>query len=182
MLKRCAKYFYKEVSMSKKINFEKLAKRIYKSAYFKITTSIVSFMLVIIFGFPALVNYFETREPFDISGEWKITFEVNESSYNPYIGNKTTYKIYFFQKDREIIGDGESWEFNTDLNYNLHKPITFNGKIIKDLINSNYTLYGENRTTYGKVQMNLNELGNYMEGTFSGTGAAVKGTVSGEKL
>jgi hypothetical protein len=166
----------------KKINFDKKIQKMYKSNYFKLVSGISSVFLLIIFGFPSLIGFFETREPIDISGEWKVIFEINESSYDPYVGNESGYKIYFSQKDREIKADGESWEFESNLNYDVHRPITFSGKIDKYTIDSNYTLYGLERTSYGKIEVTVDHNGKYMEGTFSGTGADVKGIVKAYKL
>jgi hypothetical protein len=166
----------------KKINFDKKIKQIYKSIYFKLLGGGISLLLIIIFGLPSLSSYLETREPIDITGEWKMMFEINESSYNPYIGNKSGYKVYFVQKDREIKGDGESWEFDSDLKYDIHRPIIFNGKISKYSVSANYTLYGKNRTTYGIINLKVDPNDKFMEGDFSGTGADVKGVVKAYKL
>jgi hypothetical protein len=165
----------------KKINLKKKLEKVYKFFYFKGISGIVTFVLAVIFGLPALLTYINQHEPIDISGEWKFTFTVEESSYQGYIDNSSTYKIYFFQKDQEITGNGESWEFNKELNYAAHRPITLNGKITKFTFLSNYMLHGD-RVTYGSLELEANKKGNTMQGRFSGTGAAVKGTVIAEKL
>jgi hypothetical protein len=139
-------------------------------------------LLTIIFGLPALAEYYQNREPIDVSGNWKFIFHVSESSYKPYIGTDSGYKIFLKQKDREIEGVGESWEFESDLNFDSHRPISFSGKIEGRNIRANYTLTGKERTTYGSIDLKVSKDGTAMEGEFLGTGADVKGILSVSKL
>ncbi len=144
--------------------------------------STIGILLTIIFGLPALIDFYQNREPVDVSGNWKFIFHVSESSYQPYVGTDSGYKIFLKQKDQEIEGVGESWEFESDLNFDSHRPISFDGKIEGRNIHATYTLTGKERTTYGSIDLKVSKDGNSMEGEFLGTGADVNGILSVKRL
>jgi hypothetical protein len=154
------------------------AEEIHSSVWFKIIGGLASVML----GILSLADFLQRRQPVDITGEWRITFEVKESSYSSYIGGIKNYKIFFTQKNQEVIGEGESWEFDTDLNFGSHVPLEFEGKIDKYDLLARYTLHGTARTTVGAVNLEVNQEGNYMSGDFVGTAADAKGIVKAYKL
>jgi hypothetical protein len=122
---------------------KKLLNKLHKSLPIKILVLSIPTVVSVIFGFPGLLAYLESREPVDITGDWQFTFDVANSSYIPYIGNSYSYKIFITQRNQEFTGKGETWEFSSPLDFESHIPIEFEGKVSGQFVMANYTLYGK---------------------------------------
>jgi len=151
--------------------------------YIKGMTGAIVVVFAIMLGIIGYIDFSESREPVDVTGQWEFVFSTEESTYIPYIDSETTYKVYLSQHKQEIEGSGESWEFNKEMiDYQSHIPIQFKGKIHKYNISCIYTIFGEKRTTNGDVSMEIDKNGEFMVGEFSGAGAKVEGTVKAYKV
>jgi hypothetical protein len=53
-----------------------------------------------------LLNEFVFKKK-NLTGEWKTTIETKMTTYNPFLGLKTEYKIHLLQKGYELYGSGE---------------------------------------------------------------------------
>ncbi len=137
-------------------------------------TAILGFFLAI-FSAWGVYQKFATK---DIGGKWHLEFKVEKSSYNPYIGETHTQRIYFTQIENSINGKGEKWEYNGKaLPFDQHRKVEYTGTISGNVLKALFTLHGLKRETEGEIIATIN--GNTMEGTFSGTAADTKGTMKG---
>lgn len=53
-----------------------------------------------------LVNEYILRKK-NITGEWKMTIEIKDTTYNPYKNLKIEYIVHLLQKGNELMGSGE---------------------------------------------------------------------------
>ncbi|AXG72201.1 hypothetical protein KORDIASMS9_04469 [Kordia sp. SMS9] len=117
----------------------------------------------------------------DITGEWYVSFQVNETMHNAYQGKVSEYKIHFMQNSEQIKGDGEKWKYdNKELPSNEHDPLIITGKYKNDSIYCTYILKGKLRESTGSFVVALEN--NELKGHFSGTAAASKGSVHGKRV
>jgi hypothetical protein len=139
--------------------------------------------LAAIIGIPSgIYGYYKHLTTKSIQGQWKITCHINSSSYRPYIGKSSGFKIYFIQEQDKVKGKGEMcWVDDKEIPYSQHVPIIVEGKVDGKKIILNYTQKGEKRTTVGEIDLSANSV-NVFEGTFSGTAADTKGTAIAERM
>jgi len=117
----------------------------------------------------------------DITGEWYVSFKVEQTSYNLYKGKVSEYKIHFMQNNEKIKGDGEKWKYDDrELPSNEHDPIIITGKYKNDSVYFTYTLKGQLRESTGSFVVALEN--DELKGHFSGTAAATKGSVYGNRV
>lgn len=125
-------------------------------------------------------RYFGTLP--NISGNWEIKFNINESSYIPYIGKSMTFKLFFTQVNNEIEAKGEKWWIDDiEIPFEQHDPLELKGTIEGDKLVCTYTLKGIKRTTYGNLDILISKDTRRVEGKFTGTVADTKGTINGMK-
>lgn len=143
-----------------------------------ITATLTLFTLVI--GSWLIVKQFTTK---DIAGEWYLKFTVVSSSYKPYIGETHTQKLFLTQSDKNIIGEGEKWEYNGKLlPFDSHRKVAYIGTIDGSEFKATYKLFGKLRESSGTICLQVSSDGKSIEGKFSGSAGNAKGTVTGEKI
>lgn len=143
-----------------------------------ITATLTLFTLVI--GSWIIIKQFTSK---NIAGEWYLKFTVVTSSYQPYIGETHTQKVFLTQSDKNITGEGEKWEYNGKLlPFNDHRKLEYIGTIDGSNFMSNYKLFGKLRESSGNICLKISDDGKSVEGTFSGTAGDSKDTVTGEKI
>lgn len=145
------------------------------------TGAIVATIIGILTGLIALNEEWCNFKQKEISGEWKIKCNIENSSYKAYIGKSCGFKIFFNQQEKNLKGVGEMcWVNDDEIPFSEHIKIDLEGKINKDDVEITYTQYGQKRTTSGTMKLKLiSEL--EMEGVFSGTAANSDGTVKAIK-
>ena len=143
-----------------------------------ITATLTLFTLVIATWI--IINQFTTK---DIAGEWYLKFTVVSSSYQPYIGEIHTQKLFLTQSDKNITGEGEKWEYNGKLlSFDSHRKVEYIGTINGSEFKATYKLYGKLRESSGTICLKVSSDGKAVEGTFSGSAGNSKGTITGEKI
>lgn len=119
----------------------------------------------------------------NISGGWKIKFNVEKSSYSPYIGETHVQKVFFIQNDCSITGDGEKTEYNNRaLPSHQHRKLEYEGNVDGSTLIAKYVLHGERRISTGSINAHISDDGKTLAGTFTGTAGNSEGTISGQKL
>lgn len=128
-------------------------------------------------------RYFDDKvHSHNLNGDWKFTFHVKSSTLKSTIGTRFGYKILVHTDKEKFEAKGEKFWINEEtIPYAEHDRIEFTGTLSEESIHSIYTLYGSKRTTVGDIDMNVID-DNTMEGTFVGTAADTKGTVSAVRL
>ncbi|MCW3104458.1 MAG: hypothetical protein JWO09_2898 [Bacteroidetes bacterium] len=77
----------------------------------------------------------------DFSGQWKITCNIKTSTYQPYIGKSSGWKVFFTQNGDKLNGRGEmTWIDDKEIPFSQHSPITMEGIVDGDEITLNYTM------------------------------------------
>ncbi len=137
-------------------------------------------LLTLIIGIGIYIKQFTTK---DIAGEWYLKFTVVSSSYQPYIGETHTQKLFFTQSDKNITGEGEKWEYNGKLlPFDSHRKVEYIGTIDGSEFKATYKLFGKLRESSGTVSLKISSDGKSLEGTFSGSAGNSKGTITGDKV
>jgi hypothetical protein len=136
--------------------------------------------VTLVYGSVQAYDYMSTP---NISGEWYITLTVESSSYKAYIGDVHGIKIYFTQADKAVTGNGEKSDYNgKKLNSNEHIKIDFDGNLNGHTFKTKYTLFGTKRETTGIFEAEITDGGKKLVGTFKGTAADSKGSITGVKI
>jgi hypothetical protein len=147
------------------------------------TGTAVSLIFGIIVSIITIWQFFKSSTRHNLTGDWKLKFEVESSSYSPYIGETHTQKFFFNQADCAITGAGEKWEYNGRfLPYDMHRKVEYLGELDDDIFKATFKLFGLKRETVGIIEVTLTDGGKKMAGIFSGTAGNTKGTVVGEKI
>lgn len=143
----------------------------------------IATLIGILGGLYALYPLYQNYKTPDMKGRWRFTFHIKSSSYKPYVGKSSGYKIYVSQESEKIKCDGEMcWIDDEEIPFSQHIPITMEGQIDGENMSLNYTQKGAKRTTVGELQLKLMPDKNLWKGTFSGTAANTSGTVEAEKI
>lgn len=125
-----------------------------------------------------ITQFFDNRVTVDLSGEWRLEFVINSTSYKPYEGLEVGYKVYVSQKNALIEIAGEKWwENGEELPFDQHVQIELDGSIEGDQLPLAFTLFGELRKTVGYLDTSI-ESNKLIKGTFFTTGANSSGTVT----
>jgi hypothetical protein len=128
----------------------------------------------------------------NITGEWKSTITINESSYNSYVNLGIEFRIHLLQKGNDIIGSGEKIK---DLNIDGTETVFERSKRVSIEISGNYEKSYLKRS---KVYFNIIEKGTLrdsrstyilvvknsrlLKGTFKSTVADSSGKIVMNKL
>ncbi len=119
----------------------------------------------------------------DITGEWKIKFTNEHSSYKPYIGETHVQKIFFTQNEKNVTGEGEKIQYNgEDLPSAKRRQLEYKGTIDDNKLVATYSLHGQLRESIGIIQAIISNDGKTLSGTFSGTAGSAEGTLTGERI
>jgi len=141
-----------------------------------------AFMTFVTLAYGSYQAYDHFRTP-SITGEWFITIKNLESTKHDYVGDETVIKAYFTQKDKEVTGHGEKWRYRgKDLDYEQHRRYEFDGYVERDGVVINFVLHGQKRETTGNFYVEITDEGKKMKGTFTGTAADCKGTLTAVKI
>jgi hypothetical protein len=139
--------------------------------------SYASLIISTVVGLIAIIGFIKDHKTYpDLEGTWTMTFQVQESSYTPYINDVSVYEIYVDQSKSLISGRGEQTYYN-GRHAKLHFKLDWKDVDISGGINIPYTLYGSRKTSgMMLLQMDKNEK-KHLTGTFTGAAADTKGAV-----
>ncbi|HEX8517231.1 MAG TPA: hypothetical protein VF868_13625 [Bacteroidia bacterium] len=142
----------------------------------------ILFLIALIGILPVVTGYYKYWRTKNVNGKWKITCHIKSSTYKAYVGKSSGFKIYLTQDDDKIKGQGEMWWVDDkEIPYEQHLPITVEGKVDGENMVLSYTQVGSKRTTVGEMVLNTSG-GDVLNGSFSGTAADAKGTVTAERI
>ncbi|HEY6342020.1 MAG TPA: hypothetical protein VIY49_11045 [Bryobacteraceae bacterium] len=128
-----------------------------------------------------------------LSGQWRLTLTIRQSSYKEYIGQSATFQVFLVYDGNNLNGSGEKIQVDgKDIPVGQHQPITMTGEISGSQVIFSYREKpgpdGKARETSGQFVLDiirhgiLNRTASRMQGTFSGTAAATTGTAVATKL
>lgn len=147
------------------------------------TGTAISVIVGIIASAIACWQFFKSATTHNLAGQWKLKFKIESSSYKPYIGETHTQKIFFNQRDSEVTGKGEKWEYNGKLlPFGMHRKLEYVGKVEDDCFKASYTLYGLKRESIGMIDVKITDGGRRVTGRFTGTAGDASGFVEGERI
>ena len=145
----------------------------------KLIITVLSFISASFTCFKAYEYY---RTP-NIAGEWYLTLKVESSTYHAYVGDVIGIKAFLTQKDNSVTGHGEKWDYRGQpLPYSQRRKLEFDGSLKWRKFKTDYILHGETAETTGIIEVEITDGGTKMNGTFAGTAADTKGTITGEKI
>ncbi|WP_422104829.1 hypothetical protein [Winogradskyella sp.] len=151
---------------------------------------VIAWIIGITSGIIAIILFFSSSQnEIDLSGNWEMTFKVQNSSLDRFDNNKLEYKykIFLTQNENAINGNGEKfWEkfkgVETFYNLNQKTPISINGKISEDKLEANIYEKGKRRETSGHIEFEIMDDLKLIKGRFKTTAANSSGTAILEKL
>lgn len=121
-----------------------------------------------------------------LSGEWRLTVTINQSSFRAYEGRSATYRIFVTHTGTTLSGTGEKVMVDAkEIPVPARQPIEFTGDIAGDVVTARYVLKpgtdGAARETRGQFVWKiirggiLSRQAIRLEGTFTGTAASTSG-------
>lgn len=126
-------------------------------------------------GLVAIIQFLESRQSFDLNGEWKIVNTIKSTSYSSYRGLRIGYRIFIHQQGNNVSAEGERWWQNEqEITSTAHSPIHITGSIQGNNIIATFVEEGARRKTSGKFVWRIVDNDN-MVGEFTHTAANAKG-------
>ncbi len=130
-----------------------------------------------ILGISSLYNWYNQKTIEDISGIWKVSYAIDETTYVPYKGLQIGYTIFIQQEGTNLKGIGEKISENGQvLPASAKTPIKVNGTFDGENVLLTVEEKGKKRESSGMIKLKV--LGNHdsvFEGTFSTTAANSSG-------
>lgn len=146
------------------------------------TGTAVATILTIVTGFLALIPVYNSITRKNINGSWKITCHIQTSTYTPYIGKSSGFRVSFKQDGDNIKGEGETfWIDDKEIPASQHTIITMDGNLDGDDLYVTYVLHGARRLSSGSMKLKIVS-DREMTGVFDGTAASAKGVASAQML
>ena len=146
------------------------------------TGTAVATILTIITGFLALLPVYHSLTRKNLNGKWKITCNIESSTYRTYIGKSSGFRVSFKQDGDNIKGEGETcWIDDKEIPSSQHTIITMEGNLDGDDLYVTYVLHGARRQSSGFMKLKIVS-DKEMTGTFDGTAASAKGVASAQML
>lgn len=148
-----------------------------KNLDWKRTVAVVVTLVATAAGVIAILDYYDKRSRYDLSGTWLIENTVEHSSYRPFQGGQIIFRVAFTQTGTNLTGVGEKWtEFGRQVSGRAHAPIRIQGKIDGTRIHATYTEQGVSRETSGDFDWKVSGDAGRWVGTFSSTAASSQGS------
>ena len=138
--------------------------------------ALIAGVSTIVGGTIAGIQYYHQRSIPDISGRWKITNTVEETTYNPYQGLELEYKVFISQDGVNLDGRGEKlWENGQLIERQGRSPIQITGRVEGGRVSATFREQGLRRRTSGHFDWQLAADGDTLKGTFTHTAASMSG-------
>ena len=123
-------------------------------------------------GMNGLYNWYNQKTLEDISGNWKLNYTIEETSYAPYKGIQLGYTIFIEQHGNAIKGNGDkTYENGQPLPSAAKTPIEVNGTFDGENILLTVKEKGKKRESSGMIQLKVGDHAKKFEGTFTTTAA-----------
>ena len=115
--------------------------------------------------------------PINLTGEWRLTNTVTESTYRPYLNLKLDYRIVITQQGQAFTGNGEKVrEAGQNLPPSRRTTISLKGLVHADRVEATFTEKGSRRPTAGRFVWQLESDGSRLDGSFSSEAARSQGS------
>ena len=123
------------------------------------------------------LQYYQEQSRPDLTGRWKITNVVEETTYNPYRGLELGYVVSIIQDGATFKGQGEKYlEDGGPISGDARVPIRISGQVEDDDVSATFKERGTLRETSGHFSWELTASGDTLKGTFAHTAANSSGT------
>lgn len=151
-----------------------------KAKKYKFIKRTAAFVVAVVTFYGAMlgiVQYYENKSGYDLSGEWTLDLKIELTSYRPYQNLEVGYKVYLDQVGLTVSGKGEKWWVDgEEIPFSQHDLIEMNGMISGESLPLSFSLRGSNRETVGIFRLKVDG-GQKLVGSFSTTGADSRGSV-----
>lgn len=123
------------------------------------------------------------KEEIDLTGQWEMTNHVVAANYAPYRGLRLGYRISLQQRGSIVTGQGQKVSENDrEIGMGARVPINVSGKLEGRQLKLSFVEQGALRSTTGSFQLEVNETGTGLTGTFMQTAAKSRGTTTAKKI
>jgi hypothetical protein len=120
------------------------------------------------FGITNLVNWSKEQMLDDISGNWNLTYTIEQTSFNPYKGLQLGYTLFIEQNGKSLKGTGsKTLENNQVLATSARTPIEVSGTFDGKNIQLTLTEKGKMRESHGIIKLKITDNKKIFEGTFT---------------
>jgi hypothetical protein len=124
-----------------------------------------------------------------VTGPWLLTMNIQQSSYQPYVGHSATFTLSLISDGHLVTGSGEKIQVDgKDIPFGQHQPITVSGPISGTALTLDYKEKagpdGAARETTGQLDLTIHRAGLLsrtaasLSGKFNGTAAESSGTIT----
>lgn len=118
----------------------------------------------------------------DLTGNWKVTNTVDQTSYAAYKNMEIGFTVSINQAGKDFTGKGEKISENgRSLPRNGRTPISVKGTIDGDKVEATFSENGAMRTTNGRFVWRINKSTGGLTGTFVSTAAGARGRSAATK-
>jgi len=118
----------------------------------------------------------------DLTGNWKVTNTVEQTSYEAYKNMEIGFNVSINQAGKDFTGKGEKISENgRSLPRNGRTPISVKGTIDGDKVEATFSENGAMRTTNGRFVWRINKTTGGLTGTFVSTAAGARGRSAAKK-
>ncbi len=131
---------------------------------------------------PALKSPSPNQEPTpapapNLSGEWRVTNTIENTSYPAYTNLRIGYRLVIKQSGNEFTAEGEkSTENGRSMEDSERTPLTATGSVDQNSVTADFVEEGIRRRTTGRFVWTLSADGNTLHGTFTSTAAKSSGS------
>ena len=118
----------------------------------------------------------------DLTGNWKVTNTVEQTSYDAYKNMKIGFNVSISQAGKDFTGQGEKISENgQSLPRTGRTPISVKGTIDGDRVEATFSENGALRTTSGRFVWRIDKATGGLTGTFVSTAARTRGKSAATK-
>ena len=118
----------------------------------------------------------------DLTGNWKVTNTVEQTSYDAYKNMEIGFNVSINQAGKDFTGKGEKISENgRSLPRNGRTPISVKGTIDGDKVEATFSENGAMRTTNGRFVWRIDKTTGGLTGTFVSTAAGARGRSAATK-
>jgi 1A family penicillin-binding protein len=112
----------------------------------------------------------------DLSGWWEFNNQVEQASYQPFVGLRLGYRIQLEQEGGRITGRGQKWSENgRTLPASARTPITLTGTVEGGQVTLHFTEQGTQRASGGRFDLRLSADRTALSGGFRSGAADTRG-------
>ncbi len=129
-----------------------------------------------VLGINGLYNWYNESIIEDLSGIWKVSYIIEETTYAPYKGLRIGYTIFIQQDGFNLNGKGDKISENSQmLQTSAKTPIEVNGTFDGENVQLTVLEKGKKRESSGMIKLKKVNDGGVFEGSFYTTAANSSG-------